>query len=116
MIVTHLEDAKAKIEAEKAAKVSTIREQVTREKILPYNAEIDKAREKAITELAVEHNKQVSTLNNSFEEQKKKLVEAGEKKKAEYAENVIAMETAVVCIPYDNAVAKLQEQINELKK
>jgi hypothetical protein len=45
MIVTHLKEAKAKIEAEKSGKVAATKELVMRERVLPYNADIDKARE-----------------------------------------------------------------------
>lgn len=116
MIEAHLKEAKNKIEAEKIGKVATVREQVMREKVLPYNAEIDKARESAVAELLAEHNKKVVSLTSSFEEEKRKLVEAGEKKKTEYAERVISTETAVVSLAYDNAIAKLQQQIDELEK
>lgn len=115
-IKTYIEEAIKKIEAERDREVQTIKERVTREVILPYNAEIDKAREKAVAEEQAKLSKNISSLQENFAKQKTQLIEAGEKKKADNANRVISTETSIVCAKYDKVIWKLKEQIENINE
>ena len=116
MIKTVIEQAIKSIEAEKAQKVAVVKEQITREKIVPFNAEIDGARAKALQEVDAEYNQKIAQLRKECEEKKQELVRLGEEKERQNAETVLASELAVVAVEYDNAIAALTKQIEEIKE
>ena len=116
MIKTVIEQAIKAIEAEKAQQVAIVKEKVTREKIVPFNAEIDTSRSKALQEVDTELNQKVAELRKSYEEKKQELVRLGEEKKRQNSEAVIASEVAVVAVEYDNAIAKLNNQLSEMQE
>lgn len=116
MIREHLEGAIRNIEAEKARALATCKERITREKIIPFNAEIDKSREMAIAELTNTLNAEIAALQQKFAQDKQKLVEAGEHKKAEHANTVVSTETSILAVTYDTALAQLRKQIEEIKE
>lgn len=116
MIKTVLEQAIKTIEAEKAQKISVIKEKVTREKIAPFNAEIDNARAKALAEVDTEMAQEISAIKQKYEAKKQELIALGEEKKKINAETVLAGETAVIASEYDNHIAKLTAQLAEIKE
>ena len=116
MIKTALEQAIKSIEAEKSQKLNEVKEKITREKILPFNAEIDTARSKALAELDTELNQRVTEIRKEYDEKKQELVRLGEEKKRQNAETLLTSEMAVVSVRYDNAVSKLKQHIEETEE
>jgi hypothetical protein len=116
MIKVYLEETVEKIKAERERQVAIVKEKVTREKIVPFNQEIDRAREKAIAELQSKLNSAIVAHQEQFAKEKQALIDAGEKKKTENANTVITTEIGVVTIEYDRAISKLNEQIQEIKE
>jgi hypothetical protein len=114
-IKAHLEQAVKALEAERDKEVTIIKEKVTREKIIPFNQEMDIARDKAIAEKQKALNERIVAHQEQFAKDKKAIIDAGEKKKAENATAVITTESYSVTVKYDKAIAKLNQQIEELK-
>jgi hypothetical protein len=115
-IKAHLEQAIRSLEAEKQTVANAKKEEVTREKIIPFNQEIDRAREQAIAEKQQALNATILAQQEQFAKEKQAMIEAGEKKKSENANAVITSETYSVTVEYDKAIAKLNEQIANLKE
>lgn len=114
-VKTHLEQAIKNLEAEKEREAAIIKEKVTRETIIPYNKEMDIARDKAISELQAKLNATIVSLQEEFTKQKKTIFDANEKKKESNATSVITTEIYTITVMYDKAIARLNEQIAELK-
>lgn len=115
-IKAHLEQAVRSLEAEKQSVAKAEEEKVTREKIIPFNQEIDRAREQAIAERQQALNATIVAQQERFAKEKQEMIEAGEKKKSENANAVITTATYSVTIEYDKAIAKLNDQIANLKE
>lgn len=115
-IKTYLEEAVRKIESDKQRAVASIKEKVTREQIIPFNAEIDKSRDAAIAQRQAELNATIATQQEAFAKERQAYIDAAEKKKAENSMAVITSETAVVSAEYDRHIAKLNAQIQEIKE
>jgi hypothetical protein len=112
----HLEQAVKSLESEREREVAIIKERVMRETIIPYNKEMDIARDKAIAELQNELNSNIAALQEEFARKKKEIFEANEKKKESNATSVITTESYTVTVKYDKAISKLNEQIADLKE
>ena len=115
-IRAHLEQTVRNLEAEKNSVANAVKDRVTREKILPYNQELDKARDNAIAEKQQLLNASISAQQERFAKEKQEMYDAGEKKKSENANAVITSETYSATVEYDKAIAKLKEQISNLKE
>lgn len=115
MIITHLEDCVKRIEAEKQSQINVVIDKVTREIIIPHNAEKDSKRNLALQELTAERDKSIKAINEKYEKDKQLLISMGEEEKAKFKEQTIASETALVTIAYDNAVSELNKQIERFK-
>ena len=115
-IKAYLEQAVRNLEAEKEREVAVIKERVTREKIVPYNQEADKGRDLAIAELQQNMNEDITARQAKFVKEKQAIVEENEKRKENNANTVLATETYEVTGKYDKAIAKLNEQIADLKE
>lgn len=115
-IKVHLEQAVKSLEAEKQTVANAVKEKVTREKIIPYNQEIDIARDKAIAEKQGSLNATIVAHQERFAKEKQEIITAAENKKAENANAVITTETYAVTVEYDKAISKLNEQIADLKE
>ena len=116
MVKAYLEQAIKSIEAEKEQQIAVIKDRIMREKIMPFNAEIDTFRAKALTEIDNELNQKIAVLKQEYEVKKQELVKLGEEKKKANADSVLASELAVVSVKYDNHIAKLTAQIAEIKE
>lgn len=114
MISQYLQQAINSINTEKANAVKAAVAKVTTEEITPFNAEIDKARDKALQEKTTEFNNHIAELQKQHAKEKQEIVAAAEKKKKENAELVIARETASITIAYDKAVSKLNDLAKEM--
>lgn len=98
-----LENAKADIEAQRASALQAAQSAAIQEKVVPFNAEIDEAYQKAVNELALK-----------FENDKNALLEVGNKKKQDNQDKVLGEVANAVSYKYDLAIAKLDKQISEL--
>lgn len=116
MIKAFLEQAIKSIELEKEKQSALIKDRLMKEKIAPYNAEIDNARSKALTEIDNEYNVKIAELKKECEVKKQELINLGEDKKKANMETVFATELAVLTIEYDNHIAKLNAQLAEIKE
>ena len=114
-------------ETEKAQKIASVKEKATREKIVPFNAEIDNYRAKAINELNnelatkineinAEASAKVTELRKEYEQKKNELVTLGEEKKRTSADTVIATETAAVSVEYDGFISELNAILAKMKQ
>lgn len=115
-IKSTLEQAVKSLEQEKASKVAIVKERVTREIIVPYNREMDIARDKAIAEKQASLNANILAYQEQFNKEKQQLIDLGEKKKEEHATATITTEAYAVTVEYDKAIAKLHQQIADLKE
>jgi hypothetical protein len=114
-VKTHLEQAVKNLEAERDREAAIVKDRVTRETIIPYNQDLDAARDKAIAELQQNLTGEIANLQEKFAKEKKAIFEANERKKENNANSVISTETYSVVVKYDKAIAKLNEQIADLK-
>jgi uncharacterized coiled-coil protein SlyX len=102
MIKQHLENSITAIENEKSIAIQEAKVTAMNEKIAPFNADIDNAYQNALEELSLK-----------FENDKKSLLEAGEKKKLKNQETIINEVVNAVSYKYDLAIAKIKKQIEE---
>ena len=114
-------------ENEKEQRLATVKERVTREKIVPFNADIDNSRAKAVAELNTELNTKINAINQEcaarisvlrqdYDKRRQELVSLGEQKKSENAEAVIATETAAINVEYDDVLSKLNAILSAMKQ
>lgn len=115
-IVKHLTNAKLQIQAETEREIALVKDRIMREKIAPFNQELDQARIKAEAELSQELNTKITALQQEFAKKKQGLFDAGEKKKAEYLNSIMATETYAITGKADKAIAKIDAQIKELEE
>lgn len=104
------------LENEKKQAVDAIRETVYREKVIPYNRDIDTARDKAIAELTAQLNADIAALQAKFATEKQAIYDAAEKNKADHAESVVAAETFMVAEKYDKIIASQNEILASMKE
>lgn len=114
------------VKAEEQKELSLVRDRVMREKIIPFNQEIDKVKAESISKLnqlfdqekmvlTKQYNDNLVALQKKYDNDKQIINETAEKKKAENANAVIATETYEIANRYDNAIAKLNS-ISEIKE
>jgi hypothetical protein len=115
-IKTHLEQTIKNLEAEREREVAVIKEKVTREIIVPFNKEMDTARDAAIAEKQKQLNEAIVAHQENFAREKQEIIAACEKKKTDNATSVITTEAYTVTLAYDKAISKLKEQIKDLKE
>lgn len=104
----------AQVESEKQRQISLSKEKVIREKIVPFNNEIDRARDKAINELATKLTQDIEALRVKFEQEKKNLIDMGEQKKADFQRTAVEAEIATVNAQSTIAKSKLEKILQEL--
>lgn len=102
MIKEVLEDAVLSLERQRNNEIENAKQVAIRDKIMPFNAEIDNAYQNAVSELA-----------QKFETDKKALQDAGTKKKLENEEKVLKEVVGCVSYKFDMNIAKLRKQIEE---
>lgn len=115
-IKQHLENALRSIETDKDRAIATAKEKCTREKIIPHNADVDRSLNEATNALTAKLNQDIAKLQETFNAEKQAMIEASNKKKTEYASQIIATETSIVAMEYDKAVAELRKQIDGIKE
>lgn len=104
----------AQIEAQKQREISLSKEKVIRDKIVPFNNEIDRARDKAINELETKLNQDIEALKVKFAQDKKNLIDMGEQKKADFQRTSVEAEIATVNAQSTIAKSKLEKILQEL--
>lgn len=115
-IKVHIEEAIKKLQIERERAVVSVKERVTREQIVPFNIEIDKARDSAIAQRQEELNADIRARQESFAQERQSFMESAEKKKAENAKTVLETETAIVVAEYDKHIQKLRQQLEEVNE
>lgn len=115
MVKDFLVQAVKSIEAERDRQVAVVKDRIVREKIAPYNANVDQLRASALAEIENELNGKILELRQTYEARKQDLVRMGEEDKKKNAESVLATELALVTVDYDAHIAKLNAQIAEIK-
>lgn len=103
MIKQVLENAILSIESQRNNEIQTAKNLAIQQKVNPFNIEIDDAYKSAINELTLK-----------FEQDKKALFEAGEKKKLEHKEKIVNEIINNISYKYDLSIARLKKQIEEL--
>lgn len=116
MVKEYLLQAVKGIEAERDRKVAEVKDRIVREKLAPYNADVDEKRAKALRELDNELNVKMVELKREYDAKKQELIRLGEENKQKNADSVFASELAVVTIDYDAHIAKLNAQLAEIKE
>lgn len=126
-IIKHLENAKAQIKAEADRECAIVIEKAKREKIIPFNQDIDKDKAETIAKLnqaqmeekakiTETYNLSLVKLQEKYDGDRKIIVDLAEKKKADNESAVLATETYPITKDCDKAIAKLDAQIAELTK
>jgi hypothetical protein len=115
-IKTCLEEAIKKVEIERDRQAQVAKDRAMRERIIPFNAEIDKARDEAIAQRQNALNAELKAQQENFAKERQSFFEAAEKKKSENAEVVISSETAIVVAEYNRHISKLQAQLADIKE
>lgn len=116
MIKPYFEQLIKQIEMEKEKETAPIKDRLIREKISPYNADIDTARAKALAETDNKYNIQIAELKKKCEEEKQQLIKLGEDNKKANMETVFATELVVYTAKYDKEIAKLKAQLAEIEE
>lgn len=105
MIRVHIEQAIRNLEAEKEQVLRQAEQRVMQEKIVPFNREIDLARDKAI-----------KALQDKFEADKQDILVKSEQHKKEHAEEVVATEAAPLLAQYEMTIAALKETLGDTEE
>lgn len=116
MVKQHIENAIKQIQAEKERAIVQAKERVTREKVVPHNAEVNQSRDNAISALTQKLNEDIAKLQEAFANERQSLIDIGEKNKAEFANSVIEAEVALVTVNCDQAIADLQKLVEKSKE
>ena len=117
-ISKHIQNAIANIKSEEQREISLVKDRVMREKIIPFNQEIDKVKAESIAKLnelfeqekaklTGQFNENLVALQKKFESDKQIINETAEKKKADNANAVIATATYEITSRCEKAIAKL---------
>ena len=104
------------IKAYEESQVAQVKDKVVREKITPYNQELDQSRARAEAELVNNLNANIKALQEQFAKDKQALFEAGEKKKTEHFNSIMANETYNITSECEKQIAKINSLINDLKE
>lgn len=116
MLKPYFEELIKKLEIEKERETAPIKDRLMREKIAPYNADIDASRAKALAEVDNKYNLQVAELKKKCEEEKQALIKLGEDNKKANMETVFATDLVAFTSKYDKEIAKLRKQIEEIEE
>ena len=105
MIKSIVEEAIQKLRNEKDTKKRAVEQQVMRDKIAPYNADIDTSLSKAIQEVQANADKE-----------KAELARKAEKTKKEFMVSAIAIENARIDNEYDGMIARFEKMLADIKE
>lgn len=126
-IIKHLENAKANIKQEVGVECAIVIEKEKREKIVPFNQNIDKdltetlnkLNQAQIEERAIltdKYNQSIINLQEKYDTDKRQVVAHAEKQKLDNETAVIEIATCNIKAQAEKVIAKLDAQIAELTK
>lgn len=104
------------LENERNQAVAAVKDRVYREQIIPFNRDVDAARDKAISELNTQCASEIADVQAKYAVLKQEIVEASEKRKSENADAVIASETYAVSVKYDAVIDSQNKILSTLKE
>jgi hypothetical protein len=110
-IKQHLEVALQSITSEMERAIATAKDKAIREKVAPNNAEIDRSRTEALNARTARLNEDIAKLQTEFNAERQAMMEASEKKKSDFATQVIETETSIVKAEYEAHLNALRKQI-----
>lgn len=112
MIKQILENAISNIESNRQREAEIAKQTVIREKVVPFNAEIDTSLREAMNELQAKHNEKIAQMQQALEAEKTILTEAATQKKAEFSEQQIESAVALINAQADAAIQNLKKMID----
>ena len=115
-IKVYLEEVIKRLQVEREKAIAAVKERVTREKIVPFNIEMDKSRDSAIAQRNEELNAKIKELQEAFAIERQSFIDSAEKKKGEHSQAVIETEIAIVVAEYDKHINRLMEQLGEVSE
>ena len=116
MVKEILENAVKQIEANRNQQLAVLAQKVRAEKVIPYNAELDKKRDRAISEEREKSNALIAQIQAEFNAKKEEIEKATEETKKAFEKSSIetaCFEINKVC---DNAIKALDAQISSTKE
>lgn len=116
MVKEILENAVKQIEANRTQQLAVLAQKVRAEKVIPYNAELDKKRDRAIAEEREKFNTNVAKLQAEFNTTVEQISQASEETKKAFEKSAIESATASINVLCDKAIASLEKQISEVKE
>ena len=116
MIVEHIQQAIRAIEAQRNSCLENERQKLLSTVITPYNNEVNADLQKAIDELTANLNKDIASLQQKFDADKKALVDMAEQNKAEFANTTISSRLAIISVQFDRTIQGLTDQIEKLEE
>ena len=114
MAKQQIENAIRSIEAERDQRLREVEQRVYREKIAPYNADIDKQRDESIAKLQSEFNLDIQKRQEKFNADKTAIITAGEANKKNHAEIEIACEQKEIRETYKAIIESLNKTANDI--
>jgi hypothetical protein len=125
-IVKILEQAKAQIKAEEQREFELAKQKVIRE-MAPKNQELDQIKVEELNKITAnyqntrsaiieQHNKQLVALQEKYEAEKSTVSQAIEKKRTELSNTALSNATYEITRDCEKAIAKLENQIKEIKE
>lgn len=116
MIKQHIEQTINNIRSEKEQAIRIAEQRAIQEKIMPYNADIDEKRDKAVQQLTTEFNANVKALQEDFDKKKNEIIVSCEEDKKKNQQTVIATETALISMEYDKTISTLTAALNSVNE
>lgn len=116
MIQAQIEQLINRLKAEKESELRNVQQKVMEDKILPFNANIDSLRDKAIAQKTEELNNAITALREKYNTERQEIIDASERNKAANLEAVIAAETSIINSKYDSAISDLQACMGRVKE
>lgn len=127
IISNEIQNTINRLEQQKKIEIERAKQEATQRQIVPFNADIDTARSKAIAEITEIANAEISAIQQDANARiakkqeelsikKNELIEAGEKKKTEHANTTIIAVEAQVGAKYDAALKTLYEVVENNKE
>lgn len=113
MIKSILENCIAQVENYRQQQITSVKQKVMQEKVIPHNKEIDLACREAVDELNRKHNERVAQLQAVFEQEKSALFQAAEENKKKFTEAAIAEAVAMVEYAAQTTIDKVGKIVAE---
>lgn len=115
-IKTHIDQAIRNIELDREQTLRQVEQRVMQEKILPYNREIDEARDRAIQQLTVEREESIKAVQEKYTKEKSDILTSSEQRKKEHAAEVVAKEAAALLAEYDMTITALKATLSKTEE